>query len=289
MMTVATHESLIDGLVRTLQQRAFCSAYAKTFEVVRADSDAMKEKVFRLRHDVYCMENHFIRKPSSDSGMELDSYDLRSVHYLLMHRASGEAVGTVRVTPPNSDRPLASFELQQTCDHPLLQIDKKISAMCEISRFCMTGNFRRRPMDGKLLPAYCEQETDESGVLSSLLRRSIPYAPLGLMMAAFEAAMDQGVTDCIMAVEPDQMAVFKRLGLTCRVLGPRIDMHGVSQPLILNILAVLDGMKTANPECWEIVSDKGRLRNTAATLFNHDWHDSVFDHEVKDRVLNKLT
>jgi N-acyl amino acid synthase of PEP-CTERM/exosortase system len=288
-------ESFIGGYLRGLQQQAFHHAYYKTFAVVRADDDEHKRQVFELRYQVYCAENAFIDPSECPGRIERDAYDGKAVHHLLIHRDSGQPVGTIRLSLPDKDAPGQSFEMQKLCDHPLLQIESRVLNMAEISRFCMAPHFRRRPRDGHLLPAYYEQEDGgpedaEGGVgfRRPLFRRRIPYAPLGLMMASFETMLENGITNCITMMETRQFQTLKSLGLNWRVLGPRLPMHGMQQPLIFNIKAVLDNMREVNPPCWEILSDKGRLHSRADQLYQYDWQDSVFDEACRELIVKKL-
>ena len=184
----------MESVVRAFHQQAFFNSYWKSFAVVKADTNALKAQVFALRYEVYCRENRFMEPAEHPDGDERDRWDDEAVHFLLLHKKSGEAVGCLRLLPPDLRNPLESFELQGICDHPLLQIESRIRGLCEISRFCMAPPFRRRPRDGHLLPAYYEQEgegEDRPGL--SLFRRRIPYAPLGLLAAAFETALHEGV------------------------------------------------------------------------------------------------
>ena len=50
----------------------------------------------------------------------------------------------------------------------------------------MAPRFRRREGDGRILPAYCEQQVnnDWMPLARAIAGRHVTYAPLGLMMAA---------------------------------------------------------------------------------------------------------
>ena len=247
--------------------------------MLTAETDELKRKAYFLRYQVYCMENEVVDPPHHDNLLcETDEFDARAVQHLLIHKPSQAEVGVVRVVFVNDENPLNSFELQKSCDHELLQQADRIKNLCEISRFCMTGAFRRRPRDGRYLPVYHEQEgySQESMFAEVFLRRRIPYAPLGLLRASFETAMSRGIVNCVMAVESTQIATLRRLGIPYRTMGSRITRFGFEEPLILNIKAVFDNMMVLNPECWEVLSDNGRLHHLASTLSRDEWHESMF-------------
>jgi N-acyl amino acid synthase of PEP-CTERM/exosortase system len=185
----------------------------------------------------------------------------------------------LRVVLPNDEHPSQSFSAQEVCDHPLLQQDSRALTLCEISRFCMAKNFRKRELDGFLLPAYYDQdmiETKHNGHVK-FIRRKIPYAPLGLLAGAFESALTARITDCVWMVEPRQLWSLKKIGLNYRVLGPHIDHHGGLQPVIFNIKNVLDSMHRQKPNCWEVVSEEGRIQKMADDLQQNDWQDALID------------
>ena len=288
---MAQNESFMQSCVRAIRQQAFYGQYWKTFEIVRANTDEQKRKAFRLRYKVFAEENGFVDPAAYPDGLECDRFDDHAVHFLLVHRVSGEVAGTLRLVLPGVQAPLTSFEMQKHCDHPLLQIENRVMGMCEISRFCMASRFRKRDRDGRMLPAYYDQDSvDAQGRASKMpvFKRRIPFAPIGLLMAAFEVALDHGITDCITAYELDQLYTFNRLGIDYRILGPRLYNLGETQPLVLNIRTALDGMAEINPECFEIASDKGRLLTRAREMFRHDWQDTVMGGSCGEKILEKF-
>lgn len=284
-------DNIFTAALQAIQQKTFYQTYWRTFEVIHAQTDELKERVFKLRYDVYCKENQFEMPGGPEAcgkEIECDIYDPKAFHFLLVHRDSGEDAGTVRVLLPNEVEPLKSFPLQGVCDHPLLLLDNKVTHLAEMSRLCMAKRFRRRPLDGKVLPSYYEIEDSGTRGLGRYFRRSIPYAPLGLLRSAFETALEFNIPDMITAMDPAYFRTMKRIGLSYRVLGPRVAYHGGQQPVVFNIKHVLDNMAMENPECWEIVSDQGRLHKKANTIAQNEWHDSVFDDDCREMIMRKL-
>lgn len=286
-----TARSWIHACLQSIQQQAFYNTYWNLFTVVRADTDELKDKAYALRYDVFCRENGFIDPARYPDERERDEFDERAVHHLLIHKESGKVAGTVRVLLPDERRPLTSFELQKLCDHPLLQIENRALGIAEISRLCMARDYRRRPRDGHVLPSYYEQEwgdAEKPNSATRFFRRRIPYAPLGLMMAAYETVLGAGLLDVVSSVEPGQFRTMKRIGLSYRVLGPRLNHQGSQQPFIYNLKTTLDTVAAENPECWELLSDRGRLHHRANELQQNHWQDEIFDEVCKEMILRKL-
>lgn len=286
-----SEETWVESCLKLFDQQAFYNVYHKTFEVVAAETDDLRDKIFRLRYRVYCLENCFISPDECHGAVERDEYDDEARHFALIHPESGEVVGALRILLPDLLGRGKGFELQKFCDHPFLHKEQVLSGVCEISRFCVAPEFRRRPRDGFLLPAYYEQESapQKNGLINRLFRRRIPYAPLGLLAAAFECALGHGITNCVTAVESGQLEALQKLNFSYRALGPRIDQRVAMQPLVFDIKSVLDGMEEKNPACWEVLSDKGRLHARANQIHRHSWLDTVFDEECVDMILDKLT
>ncbi|MCF8496788.1 MAG: PEP-CTERM/exosortase system-associated acyltransferase [Alphaproteobacteria bacterium] len=271
-------KSLLESYVEIVKQRSFSTAYRTTFRLLRADTMALKHKAYRLRFEVYADENGF-EWTHPDQYLETDSYDDRSVHYILQHRVSGETVGTVRVVLPDENKPEASLPIQETCEHPLLHDGSRVQSLCEISRFCTAARFRSRRGDGRFLSAYSDQDITGGYVQDKVVfaRRTIPYAPAALLQGAFESALRARITDCVLMVEPDHLPSLQKLGFAYNLLGPEIIHHGGMQPLIFNIKHVLDNMRRVAPHCWDIVSDDGRLQDMADRLDQNDWKDRVLE------------
>src|SRR5579872_4358985 len=67
------------------------------FQTCLADTPALTETAYRIRYQVYCLERGFENADQQVGGMELDAYDSRALAGLLIHRPSGDAMGTVRL------------------------------------------------------------------------------------------------------------------------------------------------------------------------------------------------
>ena len=274
-------KSFIETCLEAYQERTFLQAYNETFELVRADTAKQKEMVFRLRYDVFVEENNFEKAPFSDEKLEYDAYDDRSVHYLLMHKPTGEAAGTLRVVLPNDDFPGDSFPIQKECKHPIVQHDARALTLCEMSRFCTSKKFRKRERDGRTLSAYYEQDVvkaEQNGV-ASYFRRTIPYAPALLLQGAFETALTSRIMEGVWMVDSCHLTSLDRIGFAYNVLGPHVKAHGGVQPVIFNIKNVLDTMRRKNRHCWDVVSGLGRLQKMADDLHQNDWSDHLMDEE----------
>src|SRR5438477_12813375 len=94
----------------------FLSCYRQHFEVVRAGTLTLLDQAYRLRYQVYCVENSYERPDEQMGGRETDLYDDRSVHALLIHKRSGAVAGTVRVILPEADTQGLSLPIKVVTD-----------------------------------------------------------------------------------------------------------------------------------------------------------------------------
>ena len=74
-------------------------AFRQYFEIVPAYSDALKDEVFRIRHQVYCEELAF--EPQRPDRRETDDYDAQSLHLLIRSMQTGEIIGCFGLTEPD--------------------------------------------------------------------------------------------------------------------------------------------------------------------------------------------
>ncbi len=264
---------------------AFYPNYQNTFKVLRANTDELREMAFRLRYDVYCVENNF---ESSDlDRLEFDSYDEQALHYMLLHRPSETIVGTARLILPERETIGKSFPMQEISPHSILHERSIASQICQMSRLCMSSHFRRREKDGSLLPAYYPPGISTAGERGQVVyvRRKIPYAPLGLFAALFEDALQNNLMNVAAMFESAQLSGFREMGIAYKTLGPSIDYHGNQQPVLFNIKTVFDNMLIENSDCWEVITDNGRLHRMANELYECLWEDSFLMTPEKSNLI----
>ncbi len=235
--------------------------YDKCFEIVTANTESLRDEAFRLRYKIFCIENSFEDPAEHPDELERDAYDRHSRHILLRHRASDTFIGTLRVVMPDPKTPLASFPLQQVCDHTLLHRHESALRLCEMSRLCISREFRRRLGDGSITPIlhHPAMRTPMSVVNDIVTRRVIPYAPMGLFRGAFEAILNEGLVDCIAVMEPRLIRTLVSLGLEYTSLGPEVDFHGKRLPITFNLRHVYAKGLAAGSLFYALMADHGRL------------------------------
>jgi N-acyl amino acid synthase of PEP-CTERM/exosortase system len=228
--------------------------YHNYFEVKRAETAEDLAAAFRLRYDVYCVENPFEDPNINPVGLETDAYDATALHSLLVHRSTGEIVGTVRLILPSCGKSGMGLPLRNICDHEFLVRDNATlpwTSTAEISRFAVSKKLRQRATDRRAAIGEFPFEHDA--------RRRSPDTSLGLMQAVIAMAFAAGVTHLCAAMEPALLRMLRRLGMHFPSLGPEIEYHGRRQPCYVHLDSGLTKTWLQRPEVWEFLTCAGEL------------------------------
>lgn len=243
-----------------MTETSLASHFGAYFGVVPADTGDLIEKVYQLRHKVYCEELGY--EPQRESHLEFDEYDKRSIHCLLFHKASQTYVGCVRLVLADSHKPDAPFPFEQACreslewdfDSPAGTTRLKYG---EISRLAITANFRRRrgeangPEGGNDIP-----EPDGADA-----RRHFPSVALGLYVAITAMGLNQGLEGVFAMMEPRLARQLRRFGILFRQIGTEIEHRGTRAPFFISRDDLFNNFK---PECRELLANIQNQLNHAA-------------------------
>ncbi len=228
-----------------------------TYFETRIAEDPQSVRVAQaIRYQVYCVE-HLHEKSDDSNGLEWDVYDSHSVHALLIHRPSGMATGTVRLVLPVPTAPETSFPLQACVDPEILEkANLPILSTAEISRFCISRQFRRRATD----TLYGELETDAAAEKRAERRRG-PLMRLGLMQAIVRMSRQHQLTHWCAIMEPTLLRMLDAMGVRFTRIGGLVSYHGWRQPCIGNIAEMLGNLEREQPEFWEVIRGDGARAN----------------------------
>jgi len=243
--------------------------YAEHFTVVRANTPALLDEVFRLRYQVYCLENSDFENPNEhEDGRERDHEDDRSVHALLMHQRTGAYAGTVRVILPSSSRQLPLHGLLKAQDKKLVSRLPPNQDLAEISRFAISKEFRRRRNEER----YADAGWPSDGATLSQERRVLPLITFGLIRAVLEICLEQDVPWLGAVMEPALIRIFHRFGVNFERIGGPVEHHGTRWCC----LARLD----------DLVSH-GRMHDTPLSLYTRQYRSRLIPAENSGSILGR--
>lgn len=205
-------------------------------EIVPASTPALLERVFRLRYNVYCLENAYEDPSQQIAGYEQDKYDEHSVHSLLIDRSTGDDLGSVRLILPNDEVSLPAYQVsKETEKHADVMFPKGTTA--EASRFL------RAPDQKNGRPRHATIET------------------MALMAAVTKMSAEHGMTHMLALVTAPMLRLLSRFGLDFRPIGEPVEFHGLRYAAVLDLTADSPVVAAQRPDIWRILTADGLYYN----------------------------
>jgi N-acyl amino acid synthase of PEP-CTERM/exosortase system len=209
-----------------------------TFTVRIADTENLRQQAYRLRHQVYCVENAF--EPCRPDGVETDGFDSRAPHALLFHRAVEEPIGTVRLILPQAGSTVGTLPIHAVCAPDLFaRVGLPLAGTAEISRFALS-RLRLQKLQQTAGP-------DES-------REVLSFASLGLIAALRQIARENGITHTVAVMEPSLRRRLSMIGLPMQEMGSPVSYHGVRVPCYTRIDQLESRLKRLRPDLWPVLT-----------------------------------
>jgi N-acyl amino acid synthase of PEP-CTERM/exosortase system len=225
--------------------------YGSVFSSSIARTDEERHECFRIRYQVYCLDNGFEDPADFPDGLECDDFDVHSDHSTLIHEATGNAIGTVRLVLPEANAERRTLPMQrlagataadETAPFPVCRTG-------EVSRFSIVRNFRQQAPDQGV----------EARLSSEEWRKLLFHLPLGLIRSCIEMSARNGISHWAAVMEPTLLRMLTRFGIHFNPLGPLVEHHGRRQPCWLDIDEMLVRVHAERRDVWDVLTDKGRL------------------------------
>ncbi len=209
--------------------------YHEFFSITIANTDELREEVFRLRYDVYCRELGWEDPSNYADELEKDAYDPVSQHCLLLHKRSGLYAGTVRMVLTHDSGVKPPIPLVDHCgnglyDSPLHPDKLPLGSYGEISRLALRSEFRRR----------AAEHSDPAGHGEHLFewtqteRRRFPHIALGLYLGASAVGLADGATGVYAMMEPRLARHLRFAGIRFEQVGEPIEFRGKRAPYYIS-------------------------------------------------------
>ena len=207
---------------------ACCSPFTASLAGVPAD-------VFRLRHDVYCVERAFLDPAQFCCGMELDCYDEAATHFAA-HTLDGSLVGTVRLVAPSAGLPYP-FELHCRTFDGFRLPPRPLCA--EVSRLVVRRSHRRRFAGcTKGAPGFAAASSDQA---------VSPMLLLGMYRHMLRHSRGHGVRYWIAAMERSLARALRTMGFCFDSIGPATNYYGNVSPYMVDLHVLRSRLATDNP------------------------------------------
>jgi N-acyl amino acid synthase of PEP-CTERM/exosortase system len=248
-MQSATVLSLVSSSAPAEQPVSLLSRYNTYFYTQAAETPELIKTAQAIRYQVYCLEREFENADEHCTGLESDVFDKAAVHSLVIHRPSGEAMGTARLILPQLAPEGMPIE-QLLAENGLRAGDYfPVARSAEVSRFAISNTFRRRPGDNGA--------TADARGRDRECRSALPC--LGLIREIIRQSHELGLTHWAAVMEPKLLRMLALMGIHFTPVGPLVSHHGLRQPSYACIAEVLERLKRERPDHWMVVTDGGRL------------------------------
>lgn len=216
--------------------------YEKYFYVIRADTEGLRERAYRIRYEVYCKEFAYEPMENYPDQMERDEYDEHAWHCVLMHKPTESEVGCVRLIMPRSDNSTSLLPFERCCSHALDKQKFDLDTLArdsfgEVSRLAVLPSFRRRKSDEKKPISFPDQRT-----LAASGRDAFPLISLSLSLGMASMAMSSGLKYGFAMMEPRLIRMLVRYGIVFNQIGDVIDHHGMRGPFVMKTSDVLPNL-----------------------------------------------
>ncbi|WP_019865543.1 PEP-CTERM/exosortase system-associated acyltransferase [Methylovulum miyakonense] len=234
-------------------------AFNQYFEMVPALSNELKQEVFKLRYQVYCLEIAGYKPEDYPDKMEYDEYDQHAIHYLIRHRKSGDYAATTRLILPDLVFPEKPFPIEVNCKIDNIELMRQInrSNLAEASRFCISKAFKRRKNEPNTLVAINEDYCESQGYFSLLERRALPHMSFALITCLIRSCYENNIEYLFGTLEPAWFRFLSSAGVHFIKIGPLLDYHGERWPCIIKIKDLVESIANENNQLWEMLSEKG--------------------------------
>jgi len=230
------------------------------FEMVPAISDELKNEVYKLRYQVYCVETGFENPDNHPDEMEHDEYDRHSLHYLIRHRKSGDYTATTRLILPDADHPEKLFPLEKYSRIYNQNLLSSVSRnhLAEASRFCISKVFRRRKNDFNILTSANSDWSEEQSQQTQPMHGTSCHITLALIACLIRMSRENNIHYWYAILDPNLKRFFSSLGINFAEIGPLIDLHGKQKPYIIKVDDLLSDVAKKDSSYWDLLTNKGQ-------------------------------
>ncbi len=237
----------------------FSNIFQHNFEIIRAESPQLIDEAYKLRYQVYCDEKGYEDASSFPDRREFDEYDVRSIHCLIRHRATGVYIGVARLVLPEISDVGQQLPIEKYCEVNLSESHPHLASLPretlgEASRFSVSRVYRRQVAEQGLAWSDCKEgESYNSDFHPRFNRSHMPLITLGLIAGLFQMCKDHGVRYCYAAMEPTLLRLLKGFGINFQPLGMPVEYHGKRVPSIFRVSEMANAM-LQRPELRDIIN-----------------------------------
>jgi N-acyl amino acid synthase of PEP-CTERM/exosortase system len=264
--------------------------FSNHFSLSFAHNIALKQEVFKIRYKVYCEELKYEPNDKFPDGMETDAYDVRSLHFLLLHKPSQTYIGCVRAVLANADFKNECFPFEKICSS--LSIDfqtKERENFGEVSRLAVIDKFRKRINDARTPSgvSYIESNYPNQEEEERRKYQNMPLIPISLYLACTTIGESYNL-DSFNLMEPRLARHLRRYGFPSHQIGDFVEFHGKRGPFLIHTEEILRCFPPEVRELFTVIQEQlapYRAQIEASNLLNK----SVLLRDLQENTPQQLT
>jgi N-acyl amino acid synthase of PEP-CTERM/exosortase system len=209
---------------------------------------------YRLRHEIYCLEEQFLSSENYPDGIQSDDYDALSEHFVVRENRMDKIAGCARLIKYSNELRFPTADHFSELYSKLS--DKPLAEVFEVSRFCVSPDFRQRlvPKDGLYgIESYLEENKFHHPEVPSELRK-YPIILLLMIKAMYQFSLSVGGRFWIASMEPGLIRYFSSCGMKWEHLADNyIDFYGRVMPCLIDLEKAMVQMSEKRPDIYEFL------------------------------------
>lgn len=242
-------------LAKNTESVDMAEQFHRYFNILPANTTDLKEKIYRMRYDVYCEEFHYEPSETYPDAMERDEYDAYAWHALVVHRSTGQPAGCTRIVPAghgniNTPMPFERYCRESLDMEYLDKLNLPRSTMCEASRLAVHTNFRRR--HGESATRYGHIQSLGIGPEE---QRIFPLIVVAISLATTALTELTGRTNMFAMMEPFLPRILRHIGYDFTQIGKQVNYHGRRAAYMVGTESVLKGLKPEYRKFYQSIRD----------------------------------
>lgn len=208
--------------------------YSRYFRMINVNTKELKTIAYKLRYSVFHDEFGYYNLGNRlNNNMEIDEYDDYSLHSLLFHRPSNQAIGYIRLIP-QTEKYRKPLPIKKYCGEPFSLNNNYMDKMNgtnigELSRMAIISSFRKRPFDSYDL----EQDNNQfKNIVCSDKRYPINYLPMCLILASMHFTFKENMEYVFAMIEPRFAILLRHFGIQFEQIGQSVECFGLRAPYV---------------------------------------------------------
>jgi N-acyl amino acid synthase of PEP-CTERM/exosortase system len=131
------------------------------------------------------------------------------------------------------------------------------SNLAELSRFCVSKEFRQRENEQSLIIAY---DSDSKTASMQKDKRSSSHLTLALFACAIKMSSENNIQYWYALMEPALKRLVSKLGIHFVEIGPLVDFYGTRQPCMIKVNDLLESVAKKDLDYWNMLTQKEQFQ-----------------------------